>query len=325
MLSLVISTVNEMALSPDKERMMEWVNFFAGTEFLPERLTNWDEMWRFVDVHVKYNEMIYGQHRYGMTEKTPQEFIFYLLEKDQSPFLTQDFQLARFEGNRKVPLAIQEYQVTDFYYDLITGSSVTASIVSYLTHIHRVLPSYLADKADLPFYYGANQIKIYLKGVQYFMDTYSVAMQDDIRGLMAAIRKIVDTPPDGIYPFRAGCYSATTGKMSSRYQSQTFSNPSHILTLLESYLPASIDLLTYREMAMWTIFYEMPVATKQDTLLKVHHKILDLSPLSTIGNNANVSTLRLISKSIYDIDLASIPTLPEDTKEVMHAIQLFLA
>jgi len=322
-LSLVISIVNEMMVhSLEKERLMDWVNFFAETEFLSKKLTNWEEMKRFVETHAKYNEMIYGQHRYGMIEKDPQEFIFYLLEKDQSAFLTEDFQLVQFEGNRKAPLVVQHYQVTDFYYDLITGAPVTESIVEYLRHIQQVLPSFLDDKADLTFYYGANQVKMYMKGVQYFMETYLVE-RDDIRALLVDIRKTVDIQPDGIYPFRPGSYSATTGILASRYQPRTFTNPSHILTLLESYLPHSVDFLAYREMAMWTIFYEMPVATQQTTLLKVHRKILELSPLSIIGHNANVFTLRLVSKVLYRLDLA-IPNLPEETKSVMRAILMFV-
>ena len=331
-MNLVLGVVNECLERTDHTimttpQLMGLVNFFAETEFLPNRIQTEAELIAFVTQNARYNEMIYGTRRHGMIDRTPIEFIFDLLGREH--FLTENgFQLMQISGSRKMPLVIPSYHHPDFYYAILTANEEAAirAVGEYLVRLERESQEWFSDPVDIKFYYALNMVAVAVKATRDFMemirkeDAAITSLWGAIDAFLTAKLQIVRDRR--ITLFRPGYISVAKGLMASRYQSRSFSNPSYILTLLEGFSPQSDDFVTYREMVMWTSLYEMPQLTPQSKLIEYHHDIFGLSPLTVMVHNANGQTLKTISRLVYQRDLETIANLPEKNKKVMHNVMI---
>ena len=302
------------------------VNFFVGTDFLPSPLRTEEELVEFVTTNARYNEMVYGSRRYGMITKTPVAFISHLFSLDSSFHQSEWFKFQQIEGGVRAPLILREYHVTDFYYDIITGGNLGRSIMTYLTLIHKSVESWLSEKGDVQYYYASNMVMVCLDALVDFMSSTKTAMTEPISGLLTSIRGAVGQAVSNarVYPYLINSQRIGVGSLAPRYQASTFTLPSHILTLLENYETRSEDVIIYRDMVVWTTRYKMPIAsTPQSKMLSFHRRILGLDALSIRAHNANVLTLRRISRDIYQQDLETIQHLPHEQRVVMQDIILF--
>ena len=109
----------------------------------------------------------------------------------------------------------------------------------------------------------------------------------------------------------------------AKYSTKTFSIPEKILTLLEGTVTEKDNsLVSLYEMFILTSFYDVPYKISRQCFIK-NKGLLEIDPLVIMNHNANIATLKMISKKLYPNDilhLNAMPSPPEKTVMTMNNI-----
>jgi hypothetical protein len=114
----------------------------------------------------------------------------------------------------------------------------------------------------------------------------------------------------------------------AKYNVNSFSIPSVILTLLQG--DDSIRNINYinirymiRDILLYKNYFTIP---NEKEFAKKYGKLLsNFSPLSIINHNANIETLKFISKELYPTDLIELEKRNDDVEKFIRIIQNILA
>ena len=333
--TLLISSVYEMASAIQKRSrfiapaessvLLKLVNFLSETKFMRRPLQNVAEMTSFLEIHKKYNELIYGDKCDLEQYKTPTELIEYIMIHDLMDDKTITCEQVIWPQKAPVPI----YHQPQFYYDLITRFSPKNTIIGYL---HRVTTDGLASlldivkKNEMLRAYAASNIVLCIRGVQSFVNEFMqrdadlLAMTED---LLLTVEHIYTTKYDPV-PFHVSYYPTSDRLLLAKYTPKTFSNPSCILSLLQAFLTTTkkMTLLTFREMFVFSSFYNVPYPLPLP-FFHAHKRILDLERLPLLNYNASIKSLAFMSRIIYTKDreeLKKMYHIPQKTFQTVRDI-----
>jgi len=339
---LLVSSVYEMASAIRSKSMfiapgeggvlLSLVNFLAETKFQPKPLANVQEMMAFLEVHKKYNELIYGDKCDLEQYKTPVDMIFHIMGQNLLDEKTITCQQLILPEKPSAPV----YQQPRFYYDLITGAPNHHSIVMYLQDVMTTGMALLLDittgdiKNEMVVAYTMSMTTLCVRGVETFISEFlPVEGRGELLKLCGDLGQTVkriyrDYTSNGQTPFNVAYYSINDQFLLAKYTPKSFSNPSQILSLLQAFIPTvkRDSLLTFREMFVFTAFYQVPYALPPSFFHR-HKRILELHRLQVLNHNASIESLKFISKEIYENDqreLVKMVNIPQKTFQTIHDI-----
>ena len=333
--TLLISSVYEMAssiqrrnrfIAPDETKvLLKLVNFLSETKFMRRPLQNITEMMSFLEIHKKYNELIYGDKCDLEQYKTPVELIEYIMTGDLLDDKT--IKCEQVIWPQKAPTPV--YHNSRFYYHLITGTPVKPAIIDYLHRVAMDGMTSLIDistKNEMMRAYAASITALCVQGTQSFVSEF-LQRDPELIGitqeLLQSIRGIYDTK-HGPVPFHVPYYSTSDQLLLAKYTPKTFSNPSYILSLLQALLTTvkRSSLLTFREMFVFSSFYDVPFPLPE-SFFHAHKRILKLERLPLLNHNASIESLIFMSHEIYRRDreeLKKMYQIPQKTFQTVHDI-----
>lgn len=337
--TLLISSVYEMAMSiqkrsrfippADSKVLLKMVNFLSATKFMRNPLQNITEMMTFLEIHKKYNELIYGDKCDLEQYKTPIEMVEYIMSNDLLDDKTITCEQLIWPQKAPVPV----YHQARFYYDLITGVSPRNTLISYL---HGVTTDGLAAFLDIvktnemSKAYAASNIDLCVRGVQSFATEFlqrDAEIMTITKDLLDTVRHIYETKHDPV-SFHVPYYSTSDQFLMAKYTPKTFSNPSCILSLLQAFLTTvkKTHLLTFREMFVLTAFYDVQYHLPLP-FFHAHKRILELERLPLLNHNASIESLKFMSRRIYNKDqeeLKKMNHIPQKTFQTVRDILCLL-
>jgi hypothetical protein len=313
--------------------------------FFDDNLKNENDLLKFVSQNKKFNEMIYGD-KCVIKSKTPFEVFLHLSEMDITIDISQitypekpnyPFPLSNpqfyYEILCKIdPLpSIYEYltKIYRTYEILLYESKNPLSFINTCNYIYTVLVFTRNLIKNLPIYFGAESpqsIKI-IKLIKDIKNSNIIINEnlkiEDKKAIhsLSIINKLLNDYLPNKYNFyideikdnknlllKIQNINPNKKVLPSMYTPQTFSIPSKILTIIQGDIEKqNLDLLVFRDMYVFNILFEMPYKLKNEMETALDYKnIILISPLVLCTHNANINTVKYISKILYKADLKKI-------------------
>jgi hypothetical protein len=337
--SLIVSSVNEMMNHVYKlyqpwttehrtqmNYLMYLVNFFSGTDFQPEPLKTSSDLFKFLSIHKKYNEMIYG-NKCGLEQKNPVDLLFYLAS-EHYPYACS-LQSSIRQIIYPTPAPVRSIQHPMFYYDVYSGNDPLERVKMVLTNIEekcKQLSSTLLD--ELSATYAANVMLLTLSGTRSFLETQRLSNREEMIRRTDQVQESVTRWYESIQNFRplnlSIHYPEHDMLCLAKYDAQTFSMPGRILTILQGNGKERDDrLLSFREMFMLCSFYQSPYRLSS-SFFSSFNRILDVNPLVILNHNANLDTLKKVSRVIYESDQKQLNTMRDPPLKTLFVIDNIL-
>ena len=320
--SLIVTSVQEMVKirnNSDHKYLIYLVNFFSETEFQREKLENNEHLKSFLAKHKKYNEMIYG-NKCGLERKNPVELFYYLsvgsYGRSLQPYIKQ------YKKNAPFPI----YQNPEFYYDLYTKNDISLRLKTYLLSLKQFDKS---AKDELSVSYTCNLMTSYLEGVKEFCKTVNVELP---LKEIEEIEKIIKDWYSSHFNYEKLQISVQYPKNDmlcvAKYDIKTFSMPAKILTMLQGNGNTRDDrILSVREMFHFCTTYQVPYPLSVSFIEKFI-SLMDINPIVITNHNANINTIKMISKYIYhydQIDLKKMQFPPSATLSFIENINRMIS
>lgn len=302
--------------------IMYLVNFFTGTDFYPSTIKTRDELQKFLSIHKKYNEMIYGS-KCNLEQKTPIEFFYYIASGGGYNRLLSTY-IKNYGSDQGYPVA------SPLGFMKINSLLYYPIIAQELEKVENVIDSYIesiescADKMikqcmnEISLCYTLTMFSLTIDGVSQFMKEHNLSyptIDEKIVRIKQVFSKIFK---ESKLKNQIELPSIPKNDMLclAKYSIKTFSIPEKILTLLEGTVNEKDDrLVTAMNMFVLTSFYDVPYKISKQCFIK-NKALLDVDPLVIINHNANMNTLKMISHTLYPLDISQLRKMeipPEKT------------
>jgi hypothetical protein len=309
--SLLSSVISEILIQPrqlsrtDEGKLIYTINFFTGTSFHREQIKNLDELTKFVSHNKKYNEMIYGS-KCGLEQKDPTDLFFYLsslptnlVKITQIQYPTQlHMSLAPIP-----PYNIDKHPDISSCIDILHKCKSTLSFTTLCNVLHIIVINTINSDSLSP----AEKEK-YITFVKDLDNIFTQNISKKNRKL-----KIKYHDP----------YEKTA---IANYQPKSFEQPGKILTILQglnTYYDNSI--ITMREMLLFNLLYDLPYKIPDsNNFFRNYNSVLSVSPIVIKNFNANINTLKFLSKAIFSHDLKEFSKMESKPSETIHLLKLIL-
>jgi hypothetical protein len=333
---IVVSSVVELLLKCNKSRethlylnyMTYLVNFFTGTDFYPTSIKTREELQKFLSIHKKYNEMIYGS-KCNLEQKNPIEFFYYIANGSYNKFIIENIKDYGSDQGYPMPSPLGFTKINSMFYLPILKQEkhkLIDVINKYLKKYEKCFEDLIKQcKHEISACYTLSMFSLTLDGVQQFMKEHDILdpsiqeVCDTFRQRLNRIYKELNVTSNVQLP------SIVKNDMLclAKYTPKTFSIPEKILTLLEGTANEKDErLIAIMNMFILTSFYSVPYKISRQCFLK-NKAILEIDPLVIINHNANMNTLKIISEELYPIDIAKLSQMeiqPEKTLTVMNNV-----
>ena len=332
--TLLVSSVYEMAssirtrnrfIAPNESSvLLKLINFLSGTSFQRKPITSVTEMMSFLEIHKKYNELIYGDKCDLEQYKTPVEMIEYIMNENLLDKKTITCDQVIWPQKIDAPI----YHQSQFYYDLITGASPKKSILSYLTDVKEnglsLLRKIVSNSNDMVISYMMSNTALCIQGVQTFVIEFfqrDAEILSMVKEMLETLKTIYHLSPN---EFNVPYYPTNNQMILAKYTPKTFSNPSQILSLIQAFSMTKRrdEMLTFREMFVFTSFYDVAYPLPEPFFHR-HKRILELERLPLLNHNASIKTLKQMSYEIYRRDrdeLQKMNHIPQKIFQTIHDI-----
>jgi len=329
-------------------KLLYLTNFFSRTEFQRKPFENAVELRQFLITNKKYNEMVF-KNKCDLEMKDPSQLFFYML--DNNDF---EIEISKFVNQVIYPVKASYpvvYGNPLFYYDIITGKNPLLDIYQYLNRLEINYEFFLGQAENVLQYVNVcNLFTLCARSVLAFTkDLVEVreAKQENAVITISRLQKMCDRilgkiqmkyeiyyaesleHPESYEKMRKIDMGSTSREMFmlAKYSPSTFSIPERILTLLQGNVALkNTDRLVIREMFIFNILYDMPFRIpNEQEFSKAFGKIISVSPLVILNHNANIRTLRELSKIIYENDAKEFKNIPEKTRYILTSLIGFLS
>jgi hypothetical protein len=314
--SLVISSLYEMMVTPVKAPMddkkinsiMAIVNFYTKTEFYKPQIQTYNDLMSFLNTNKKYNEMIYG-NKCGLTKHNPIELFLYLSLLKISVYKgerlsTSSVSIAQINYPQKAEYLSSAPFDSTFYYNIIANIDSTNLIQKYLEGVREFihpknLKGLYSAKNMLSFVNGCNNIHMCMTKLKDVSDNFLIqTVIDDIRLNFNNFRPLKND-------ITIKYINIKKEFIMANYSSETFSVPDKILTILQNgQRVINTDILDFRKEFIFNILYTMPYTIPNEIeFARKYGKYLYISPLVLANHNANINSVKAISKIVYAKDV----------------------
>lgn len=362
---IVISSVYEMLTRTTKKidkNDLKSLLYIAG--FFNETLKNENDLLQFVSTNKKFNEMIYGD-KCLLKSKTPFDVFLHLSEMDITINISQvtypekikypftlsnpDFYYDVLINQDPLP-KIQEYVNTiHLTYDTLLGESkIPLVYLNTLNTIDTVLTCLRKFIQRLPLYFGnrAPPSIIEIKNIKDITSTklvgdnvtaenkksiFSLRMINRILKdylPMKYVTHFTDKQEDKKMIKIIQDINPNKKILPSMYTPETFSIPSKILTIIQGDIEReNTSILVFRDMYVFNILFDMTYKCQNEIETALLYKNLILiSPAVLLTHNANINTIRYISKILYKNDLKKLKkrTKSRQVDKVINVIENIL-
>lgn len=320
--------------------IMYLVNFFTGTDFYPSTIKTRDELQKFLSIHKKYNEMIYGS-KCNLEKKNPIEFFYYIASGGAYNQLLSSF-IKGYGSDQgyPIPSPIGFTKINSILYEPIISQElekVEGVISSYLDLVESCSEKIIRQcKDEISFCYALSMFSLTLDGVSQFMKEHNEFMKEhneyidiNVNKKNEKIKKIKQLFDklfnESRLKNKIEMPSIPKNDMLclAKYTVKTFSIPEKILTLLEGTVREKDErLITAMNMFMMTSFYKVPYQLSKQCFMK-NKALLEIDPIVIINHNANINTLKMISYNLYPLDIAEMRNMelpPEKTITMMNNV-----
>lgn len=328
--SLIISSLYEVVNVPkeiDQNKLayiMKMVNFFTGNDFHKQPVKDYNSLMSFLTTNKKYNEMIYTD-KCGLNKHTPIELFLYLSE----------LKLPVFKGERlSVPSTITQIKypnkteytgsigVSSFYYDIIADIDFSKDIQKYLEQV----VDYIRPN-NLSGLYSAKDMISYINACNTIHITMEKLKEISNNPLIQKIIDDIKKNFNNYKPIRKDIhikyFNIKKEFMEANYTPETFSVQDKILTILQDGQKViSTDILIFREMFVFNLLYLMPYNLPNELdFARMYGKYLLYSSLALLNHNANINTVKSISKSLYPEDIEEFEKFSIQPEKVLRTLK----
>jgi hypothetical protein len=336
--TLLVSSVYEMASSirarnrfigPNESGvLLTLINFLTGSRFHREKITSVQEMTNFLEVHKKYNELIYGDKCDLEQYKTPIDFIEYVMNEDRLVFdaITCEQIILSPPTASSPKIDAPVIHQSQFYEDLIRGVSPRASILSYINELStngvQALTSLHDTQNEMILCYTMSMFMLCIDGISSFVDEFAPELKKEIEMLPALKTNISESLNAPKLIFHVPYFPVNNQMILAKYTTKSFSNPSQMLSLLQAFLPTRKrdELLTFRNMFVFTSFYHVTYPLSS-VFFHEHKRILELERLSILNHNASINTLILMCREIYQRDEEELRKMKHIPQKIFQTIR----
>jgi hypothetical protein len=329
--SIIVSSVHEMMTALQKTRtnitsqidyLIYLVNFFSKTAFQPDPLSTYHDLVKFVAVHKKYNEMIYG-NKCDLEKKDPLEMFFYIASGPYGHALHSSISQIVYPKTAEISY---DFQQPSFYYDFILGNP--PKIEEYLATIETKCDSLLEkkDMDELSLTYACNMITLAAKGCLSFCEKVGIPQIKIKKSVDVIASKMKEWhsqySQDSYKPLRIRVHSPENDMLClAKYDTKTFSIPGRILTILQgNFTKKDENLLSFRNMFVFSSLYTTPYRVSP-SFYSAFSGILKVSPLVILNHNANLNTLKMISSVIYENDKKELEKMRDPPQKILFLIE----
>ena len=359
---LIINSINDYMLNRKQITPTEFthflyiINFFTETDFYPQKINQHNELINFLKTNKKYNEIVY-KDKCDLEQKEPSDLLFYMNTIGNSKNIIDNI------DGKKVDNPCSVYINPSFYYDIMVGENNHQHILEYINKIEKFV-KYDMDRFLTNFiYYIHNMNSIYkiIEKLLRFIESHKT--KDELfiekrncKRILTLINdqiafKNIKRPVCGHFDsiemkskivFCSLCneevsmieYKSSISSLCypqfflSKYDINSFSNISTILTILQGdSMLIKENHLSIRYMIRDTLLYnnQFDIYGEKEFAKKYGSILSSLSPLTILNNNANINTIKQISKELYQIDKEHLERLKDKPVKQLRIINHILA
>jgi len=301
--SVIINSIQEFSArklgKPDIDSLLYMANFFTETQFHKSKLTNFSELLEFVTQNKKYNEIVY-RNKCDLEFYQPADFLLYFRRMVQT---SSTIQIQHVIGQS----IDREFVFVNplFYYNMIISKDNEEDMNLYLDKISQKMKEIDKFLPNFIYYvYMLNQVH------KVVTNLLPIANPAKCEKLLSELDKLSQKTGETKLVVPTCRFSL------AKYTPATFSMPSMILSLIQGNVNVKRESSLYiRNMVIDMLLFKnkYPFQPKD---LRMYGSICELSPLAILNHNANINTLRWISKKLYRIDKSKLEALDPSLRQI---------
>jgi len=341
--SIIISCLHEMLINKNNkitktvnDRIFYIANFFTNTDFHKDILKTPKELFDFLSINKKYDEMIFGS-KYGLNDINPIELFFklsdYTVKLDNQQRYILDIKQINYPS--KIIYNIP-FEIPLFYYDIISNIDPLLNIKKYVDKIKKEYNSLTDTNNSFFFINSCNKIHRALSFVIYFINKYCFNPKNDIENTCLSIINDLHKKQDSIKfneEININYFNINKELTIANYTPETFSIPDKILTIFQSYpgfknknfFKKNEDMLLFKETFIFNILFQQPfILNNEDLFVSKYGKYMNIFSLAYTNEIANITTLKSISSITYKIDLKYLENLNNKPEKNIRTVKTIL-
>jgi hypothetical protein len=301
----------------DLNMLLKLSNFITNTQYRREKFTNTSSIKNFLNVAKKYTELI-SSNKYELEEKTPIDLVLYILKIDKTlkneVGKTLTYNSSMNKGNSR--------QVFEY----ILSNTVEERAQTFLNVFSRLKHCTIPQPKNLFFiYYVAqtlednlisvrNNMMHFLENNNLNIEKYEKIFINTMRFLLKVYEPKISTITEKNVEYEIE--SDFSKLIIAPYDETTFLLPDKILSLLKPY--KNEDLSDYKEIIEFILInqgrYKL-LEKDRNYYLQNFSKLLSTNSFYMKNNNANIKTIRDVSKVLYNQDLIEIQNKIKNLEE----------
>lgn len=308
-ITLLIKSIDQILSTHTLEKsdfsnLMYLANFLTGNNYRKDKFTKAASIRTFMKKAGKYSCLIYD-NKYDLHKLTPMDLVKYIYKLNNNYSILKSFGNAKGDYNN-----IMNKSNARQIYEYILSDTVEERIYSYEVVFNRVIECKLPLSSNLLLnYYAAQSIEYNLLTVYddmlYFLEKESIEQSKYIlvfNNAMKFIKKIYDKVISQ-NKNKTIEYNLDTNISVDSYTKEIFLEPEKVFDYLNKYKDYKInDLSDYKDIIQ-SIMINNGTYKLSDTD-RTYYKntfstILNTKSIFMIINNANINTIRNISKKLY--------------------------
>jgi hypothetical protein len=346
-------------------KILHMINFFTETDFYPRKITQYNELMEFLQTNKKYNEIVYKDKCDLEQKEPSDILYYLNSLEDSKMIIIENidgkkvnnpcrvyinpsfyYSILTRQNNHK---AILEYinKIENFI-----KYNMDKFLVNFIFYIHSMNSTYKIIEKLILFiqahkdYKTSDEVFIEIRNCNRVLSLINTEIafkhSNTKRPVCGHFENSVETKENTVFcsicekerqtiQYHSNILLSPNYHPSfflAKYDVNSFSNMSYILTILQSNsVMIKENYISIRYMIRDTLLYHnrFSIYKEKEFAKKYGCMLFNLSPLTVLNNNANIHTIKMISKELYEIDKEHLEKLKDKPERQLRTIKNILA